>query len=70
MARIWKAKWIISQEYQRPPRESDIAEIMDMSVEKLRLIVRSTKLSKSMEKPVGKEQSATLGVCLYPSLKQ
>ena len=67
MARIWKAKRIIYEEYQRPPCESDIAEIMGMSVEKLRSIARSTKLCKSLDKPVGKDQNATLGVCLYPN---
>lgn len=61
MARIRKAKRILSQEYRRPPRESDIAELMGMTVDKLRSITRSTKTCRSLEKPVGKDLNSTLG---------
>ncbi|MCO5554759.1 hypothetical protein L7F22_008293 [Adiantum nelumboides] len=61
MGRIRKAKRLLSQEFRRPPRESDVAELMGMSVEKLRSISRSTKVCKSLEKPVGKDLSSTLG---------
>eukprot|EP00250_Pteridium_aquilinum_P010173 c19195_g1_i1 orf=704-2452(+) len=61
MARIRKAKRIISQEYRRPPRESDIAELMGMTVDKLRSITRSTKTCRSLEKPIGKDMNSTLG---------
>lgn len=61
MARIRKAKRILSQEYRRPPRESDIAELMGMTVDKLRSVTRSTKICRSLEKPVGKDLNSTLG---------
>lgn len=61
MARIRKAKRLLSQEFRRPPRESDVAELMGMSVDKLRSITRSTKSCKSLEKPVGKDLTSTLG---------
>ncbi|KAI5060973.1 hypothetical protein GOP47_0023478 [Adiantum capillus-veneris] len=61
MARIRKAKRLLSQEFRRPPRESDVAELMGMTVEKLRSISRSTKVCKSLEKPVGKDLNTTLG---------
>lgn len=64
MARIRKAKRILYQEYQRPARESDVAELMGMTVDKLRSIIRSTKACRSLEKPVGKDQTSTLGVSI------
>ncbi|KAH7444580.1 hypothetical protein KP509_02G083900 [Ceratopteris richardii] len=60
MAQIRKAKRLLSQEFRRPPQESDVAELMGMSVEKLRSVIRSTKNCRSLEKPIGKDMNSTL----------
>ncbi|KAH7437326.1 hypothetical protein KP509_05G066000 [Ceratopteris richardii] len=61
VARIRKVKRLLTQEFRRPPRESDVAELMGMSVEKLRSITRSVKACRSLEKPIGKDMDTSLG---------
>eukprot|EP00250_Pteridium_aquilinum_P002645 c12869_g1_i1 orf=419-2167(-) len=61
MARIRKAKRTLFQEYQRPPCEKDVAQLLGMTVEKLRSICRSSKGCKSLDKLLGENMDTTLG---------
>jgi RNA polymerase primary sigma factor len=53
ISRIKKTTKIISQELGRKPTQAEIAERMEMTVEKLRLIAKSAQLPVSLETPVG-----------------
>ena len=50
---------MLSQEFGRKPTEEEIAESMEMTIEKLRFIAKSAQLPIS-ETPIGKEEDSTL----------
>ena len=59
--RIKKATKVLSQEFGRKPTEEEIAESMEMTIEKLRFIAKSAQLPISLETPIGKEEDSRLG---------
>nr|QIE09852.1 sigma factor 2A [Anthoceros angustus] len=61
ISRINKARKIVAQEHGRPATDAEVAELVGMSVEKLKLILRSTKGTQSMERPIGREGDSTVG---------
>ena len=61
ISRIKKSTKTLSQELGRKPSEEEIAERMEMTIEKLRFIAKSAQLPISLETPVGKEEDSRLG---------
>jgi len=55
ISRIKKTKKLLSQELGRKPTEYEIAERMEMTIEKLRFIAKLAQLPISLETPVKKE---------------
>ena len=61
ISRIKKTTNVLSQEFGRKPTEEEIAESMEMTIEKLRFIAKSAQLPISLETPIGKEEDSRLG---------
>ena len=61
ISRIKKTTKILSQSLHRKPTEEEIAEEMEMTIEKLRFIAKSAQLPISLETPIGKEEDSRLG---------
>ena len=61
ISRIKKTTKVLSQEFGRKPTEEEIAESMEMTIEKLRFIAKSAHLPISLETPIGKEEDSRLG---------
>lgn len=61
ISRIKKSTKTLSQELGRKPTEEEIAERMEMTIEKLRFIAKSAQLPISLETPIGKEEDSRLG---------
>jgi RNA polymerase primary sigma factor len=61
ISRIKKTTKILSQEMGRKPTEEEIADRMEMTIEKLRFIAKSAQLPISLETPIGKEEDSRLG---------
>ncbi len=61
ISRIKKTTKLLSQEMGRKPTEEEIAERMEMTIEKLRFIAKSAQLPISLETPIGKEEDSRLG---------
>jgi RNA polymerase primary sigma factor len=61
ISRIKKTTKILSQKMHRKPTEEEIAEEMEMTIEKLRFIAKSAQLPISLETPIGKEEDSRLG---------
>ena len=61
ISRIKKTTKTRSQEFGRKPTEEEIAESMEMTIEKLRFIAKSAQLPISLETPIGKEEDSRLG---------
>ena len=61
ISRIKKTTKTLSQEFGRKPTEEEIAEAMEMTIEKLRFIAKSAQLPISLETPIGKEEDSRLG---------
>jgi len=61
ISRIKKTTKILSQEMGRKPSEEEIAERMEMTIEKLRFIAKSAQLPISLETPIGKEEDSRRG---------
>jgi RNA polymerase primary sigma factor len=61
ISRIKKTTKILSQELGRKPTEEEIADRMEMTIEKLRFIAKSAQLPISLETPIGKEEDSRLG---------
>ncbi len=61
ISRIKKTTKILSQEMHRKPTEEEIADRMEMTIEKLRFIAKSAQLPISLETPIGKEEDSRLG---------
>ena len=61
ISRIKKTTKSLSQEMGRKPTEEEIAEHMEMTIEKLRFIAKSAQLPISLETPIGKEEDSRLG---------
>merc|ERR1711934_999434 len=51
ISRIKKTTKVLSQEFGRKPTEEEIAESMEMTIEKLRFIAKSAQLPISLETP-------------------
>ena len=51
------------KKWRRKPTEEEIAERMEMTIEKLRFIAKSAQLPISLETPIGKEEDSRLGDC-------
>ena len=60
ISRIKKTTKTLSQEFGRKPTEEEIAESMEMTIEKLRFIAKSAQLPISLETPIGKEEDSRL----------
>ncbi|MFZ9952253.1 MAG: sigma-70 family RNA polymerase sigma factor, partial [Vulcanococcus sp.] len=58
ISRIKKTTKVLSQEFGRKPTEEEIAESMEMTIEKLRFIAKSAQLPISLETPIGKEEDS------------
>ncbi|MEB3159812.1 MAG: RNA polymerase sigma factor RpoD, partial [Synechococcus sp.] len=58
ISRIKKTTKTLSQEFGRKPTEEEIAESMEMTIEKLRFIAKSAQLPISLETPIGKEEDS------------
>lgn len=64
IAAIKKTTKLLSTEMNRPPTETEIAERLQISIEKLRFLSRSARATISLETPIGrdgKDSNATLG---------
>ena len=61
ISRIKKTTKTLSQEFGRKPTEEEIAESMEMTIEKLRFIAKSAQVPISLETPIGKEEDSRLG---------
>ena len=61
ISRIKKTTKVLSQEFGRKPSEEEIAESMEMTIEKLRFIAKSAQFPISLETPIGKEEDSRLG---------
>ena len=61
ISRIKKTTKTLSQEFGRKPTEEEIAESMEMTIEKLRFIAKSAQLPIYLETPIGKEEDSRLG---------
>ncbi len=61
ISRIKKTTKMLSQELGRKPTEEEIADRMEMTIEKLRFIAKSAQLPISLETPIGKEEDSRLG---------
>ena len=61
ISRIKRSTKTLSQDLGRKPTEEEIAERMEMTIEKLRFIAKSAQLPISLETPVGKEEDSRLG---------
>jgi len=61
ISRIKKTTKLLSQEMRRKPTEEEIADRMEMTIEKLRFIAKSAQLPISLETPIGKEEDSRLG---------
>ncbi|MBC6455062.1 MAG: RNA polymerase sigma factor RpoD [Hormoscilla sp. SP5CHS1] len=61
ISRIKKTTKLLSQELSRKPTEEEIAERIEMTIEKLRFIAKSAQLPISLETPIGKEEDSRLG---------
>ena len=64
IAAIRKSTKHLQTELNRPPTESEIADRMDITVEKLRFLAQSSRATVSLETPVardGRDSNATLG---------
>lgn len=61
ISRINKAKKMLIQEHGRQPRDEEVAELVGMSVEKLKFIVKSAKTPSSMDRLIGKEKDQSIG---------
>ncbi|WP_218080610.1 RNA polymerase sigma factor RpoD [Anthocerotibacter panamensis] len=61
ISRIKKTTKLLSQELGRKPTEEEIADRMEMTIEKLRFIAKSAQLPISLETPIGKEEDSRLG---------
>lgn len=59
--RIKKVTRQLAQERGRKPSEEEIAEVMEISVSKLREIVKMSAEPVSLETPIGKEENTRLG---------
>lgn len=60
LSRIRNAKRILSEQ-GRPPNDHEVARMLGTSVERLKMIVRASKPSRSLDKRVGKDMNQTLG---------
>lgn len=49
-------------EHGRPPHDEEVAAMVGMTVDKMKSIVKSARAPSSMERPIGDEDSATVGV--------
>ena len=56
ISRIKKTTKVLSQEFGRKPTEEEIAESMEMTIEKLRFIAKSAQLPISLETPMVKKR--------------
>lgn len=61
ISRIKKTTKLLSQEIDRKPTEQEIADRMEMTIEKLRFIAKSAQLPTSLEMPAGKEENSCFG---------
>ena len=59
MSKLRKASRVLMQEKGRKPSEEEIAEFMDMPVEKIREIFRSSLTPISLETPIGDESDSS-----------
>lgn len=59
LARINEAKKLLYQEHGRHPRDEEIAEVVGLTVDRLKMIVKSARTPKSLEQPARKDQELT-----------
>lgn len=59
---------MLIQEHGRQPRDEEVAELVGMSVEKLKFIVKSAKTPSSMDRLIGKEKDQSIGVSFQDSI--
>eukprot|EP01018_Ginkgo_biloba_P001546 Gb_19625 [translate_table: standard] len=56
-----KARKKLYQGYRRHAADKEVAEFVGITVDKLKMIVKSTKYPKSLDQPAGRDQERTLG---------
>eukprot|EP01018_Ginkgo_biloba_P040046 Gb_05479 [translate_table: standard] len=55
------SKIIRFPEHGRKPKDEEIAELVGLTVKKLKLIINSTRTPKSLDQPAGRDQERTFG---------
>lgn len=60
LARINEAKKLLYQEHGRHPRDEEIAEVVGLTVDRLKMIIKSARTPKSLDQPARKDQEPTL----------
>ncbi|TET49053.1 MAG: sigma-70 family RNA polymerase sigma factor, partial [Anaerolineales bacterium] len=59
---IWKAQHELRQELEREPTEEEVAQVLDMPVRKVRMLLRAGVEPASLDKPLGEDEGrAPLG---------
>lgn len=53
---------MLTEEHGREPTAAEVAELVGISPQKLRAVLRNSRVPLSMEKPIGKDGDETLGV--------
>jgi len=61
MNKVIRTSRYLEQEYGRPPTPEEIAEKMEMPVDKVRRILKTAKEPISLETPIGEEEDSHLG---------
>jgi RNA polymerase primary sigma factor len=73
ISRIKKTTKLLARELGRKPTEDEIADRMEMTIEKLRFIARSAQLPISLETPIGnkenEEEDSCLGDCIESNVE-
>lgn len=68
LVRINKAKWVLYQRCKRCPRDEEVAEMLSISVSKVRMVSRAARTPQSLHKLVGKHHDQKLGVSKFESM--
>lgn len=61
ISEIRKTTKLLSQEMRRKPTEEEIAACVEITIDKLRFIAKSTQLPISLETPINEEENSCLG---------
>jgi RNA polymerase primary sigma factor len=68
--KVMKAKRQLSQELEREPTDEELAEEVHMPVERLRVVLRASQQTVSLESPTGENGEASLGDFIEDSVAE